>query len=312
MDGITCAELWFTIDVKIGDSAEESADFSRHVALQDINASAQSYLSSMAPYLECIRKGKFTEVPAPVCVQMQVSSRCSTHCRMCDHWREQRENEELNSGAWKDVFTDLGRFGVKTAIFSGGEPLVRSDIAELLRSARRAGLRIGLLTNGIVDKTEQETADVLEAIATCADWVTISVDGTEILDDKIRNLQLRVLPKTPHSRPDLVHAFCVGIQKRNPKLKLSATVTLQSDNILMDLNEACQFIKEKLTIPQVNFKFATGATTTLDTPPTREYRLGEEEISRFLTTLKQLHNEAPEEVRKALEELGENSDPVWF
>lgn len=375
LDGITCTELCFYQDVKIGDNGEDPSDFSRHIALQDINATAQrtvaisdearseavakakaaivwacicpdgnpqksikpcmahglerrtevlfdkanpmsvesvkldlllkqqgeglgsrnnhprNYLSWMAPYLRCIREGRFTEVPAPISVQMQVCSRCSTHCRMCDHWidGEKNHSKELPLDRWRLIFTDLAQFGVRTAIFSGGEPLERDDIIELLWSARRAGLRVGLLTNGMIDKPEQKAREIHQAIADCADWVAISVDGTETVDERIRNLQLKVLPKTDSNRKELLRNFCAGIRGINPKVKLSATVTLQSHNIGMDLDDACRFIKEELTIPQVNFKFATGARNALTTTHGNDYQLSEREVSGFLNALKRSH-----------------------
>ncbi|HXH90707.1 MAG TPA: radical SAM protein, partial [Thermoanaerobaculia bacterium] len=169
------------------------------------NNHPRNYLPAMRPYLECIAESRFTDVPPPVCVQMQVSSRCSTYCTMCDHFQEgrRRGKEELPLDDWQRIFAAVAVCGAQTAIVSGGEPLVRDDIAILLRSVRRAGLRVGLLTNGVVDRqSEAEKEQVFEAVATSADWVAVSVDGTESLDAKIRNLHVRDKSRT---RAELLH-----------------------------------------------------------------------------------------------------------
>jgi class 3 adenylate cyclase/organic radical activating enzyme len=252
------------------------------------NNHPRDYLQAMSPYLECIAESRFTDVPPPICVQMQISSRCSTWCTMCDHFEEgkRRKKEELPLEDWQQIFAGVAECGARTAIISGGEPFVRDDIAALLRAARRSGLRVGLLTNGVVDRrSEAETDQVFEAVAASADWVAVSVDGTESLDAKIRNLHVR---NKSHTRAELLYQFCTGVQKKNPKVKFSATVTLQSDNILMDLDEACRFIKETLTIPQVNFKFATGAKDALTSPLVpRDYRLSAGDVASFVEKLRQ-------------------------
>src|SRR5437763_10784153 len=99
---------------------------SRHNRLED-------YLPSMAPYFRAIREERFDEVPPPICVQLQVTTRCGTFCRMCEHWEEKRP--ELSTEEWSAILRDLGTYGVRTVIFSGGEPLERKDIATLLRTA---------------------------------------------------------------------------------------------------------------------------------------------------------------------------------
>ena len=101
---------------------------------------------------------------------------------MCDHWREnkKRPRAELSGDKWRAITADLARIGVKTVVMSGGEPLVKEEIADILHSARSSGLRIGLLTSGTVIRGQllEPTDDVLDAIAECVDWVSLSIDGT--------------------------------------------------------------------------------------------------------------------------------------
>ena len=182
----------------------------------------------MGPYFRVIREGRFDAVPAPICVQLQVTTRCGTLCRMCEHWKEKRH--ELSTGEWSAVLRDLGSFGVRTVVFSGGEPLEREDISALLRMAREAGLHIGLLTSGsgrMVD-TPSAREETAAAIAETVSWVAVSIDGTADEDHLVRQ------PKNADRR-NVLTDLCAKLKEKKPDLPLSATVTLQKANIGIDL-----------------------------------------------------------------------------
>src|SRR5260370_26074706 len=55
---------------------------------------------------------------------------------------------ELSTEIWSRVFKEAAEAGVLQADFTGGEPLVRPDIVELVRAARSAGLYVNLITSG--------------------------------------------------------------------------------------------------------------------------------------------------------------------
>ncbi len=248
-----------------------------NIGLGTRNNWPSNYLRLMTPYFRCIREGRLDEVPAPVCVQMQVSTACSTRCAMCHHWKE--ASVEMPLDQWQRVFDDVARFGARTVIFSGGEPLMRKDLPELLRSARRCGLRLGLLTNATMTSRElNERHRVIAAIAECTDWVSISVDGTRSSDLAIRNPMVE-------DREHLVREFVSGLRAANERIKIWATVTLQKGNIEMDFGEACRFIRETLGISEVNFKIATGARSALQHDP--PYLLSEDELIRLVNFLHQ-------------------------
>lgn len=239
------------------------------------NNDPRNYLHLMIPYFRCIDENRLNEVSAPICVQMQVSSTCSTHCKMCDHWKD--KSSEMALAEWKKVFEDVSAFGVSTVIFSGGEPLMRSDIADLLESAYNCRLKIGLLTNGtMVERPPEDRQRVIEAVGRCVEWVAISIDGTETEDTRIRNPVVA-------NRMAALEKFCSGIKSKYTGVKFSATVTLQTDNIQMDFHQACRFIHEKLDIPQVNFKLATGAKQALRYTP--GYLMEERELAELIEFL---------------------------
>jgi pyrroloquinoline quinone biosynthesis protein E len=56
---------------------------------------------------------------------------------------------ELSTAEWTSVFQQAGILGMLHAHFTGGEPLARTDITELIAAARAAGLYTNLITSGI-------------------------------------------------------------------------------------------------------------------------------------------------------------------
>lgn len=239
--------------------------------LNSRNNQPAKYIGRMLPYFECIARGTLSEVPAPFCVQAQVSSTCSTDCVMCDHWKRAESRRELSSDDWRKVFTELGDFGVRAVVFSGGEPLVREDLVELLYAARNARLDVALLTNGTMAETasEDKRQELISSLRDSVRWIAISVDGPPDKDLLIRK----------KVRLDSVRNFCRALQEGPKRPTISATVTLQTGNIAMDLTETCRYIHEDLCIPRVDFKLASGAWRALSGPRRPEYLLREEQLS---------------------------------
>jgi len=58
-------------------------------------------------------------------------------------------HSELSTSEWTSVFQQAGKLGMLHAHFTGGEPLARTDLTELIASARAAGLYTNLITSGI-------------------------------------------------------------------------------------------------------------------------------------------------------------------
>jgi pyrroloquinoline quinone biosynthesis protein E len=72
------------------------------------------------------------------------------HCPYCSNPTEFSPTEgELTAAEWERVLGETGELGVLHVHFSGGEPLLRPDLPELVRSAREAGLYTNLLTSGV-------------------------------------------------------------------------------------------------------------------------------------------------------------------
>jgi radical SAM protein with 4Fe4S-binding SPASM domain len=116
-------------------------------------------------------------------VVWNVTRTCNLRCVHCysDSYA-QKYPGELTTEEAKRVIDDLAGFGVPALLFSGGEPLTRPDLFELIRSAVGRGLRVTLSTNGtLIDET---TAKWLKDAGLT--YVGISIDGIGETNDLFR------------------------------------------------------------------------------------------------------------------------------
>jgi pyrroloquinoline quinone biosynthesis protein E len=89
-------------------------------------------------------------IPNPLALIAEITHRCPLHCVYCSNPLEMAAvGSELSTREWIDVFQQSGRLGMLHAHFTGGEPLARADLTELIAGARAAGLYTNLITSGI-------------------------------------------------------------------------------------------------------------------------------------------------------------------
>jgi PqqA peptide cyclase len=88
-------------------------------------------------------------IPRPYALLAELTYRCPLHCPYCSNPTQARNNHELTTEEWKRVIREVAELGVLQIGFSGGEPLVRRDLAELIRAARETNLYTNLITSGI-------------------------------------------------------------------------------------------------------------------------------------------------------------------
>jgi len=86
----------------------------------------------------------------PLVLIAELTHRCPLHCVYCSNPLElQARSLELSTGDWSRVFQEAADAGVLQVDFTGGEPLMRPDILELIRAARAVGLYVNLISSGL-------------------------------------------------------------------------------------------------------------------------------------------------------------------
>ena len=89
-------------------------------------------------------------IPRPLALIAEITHRCPLHCVYCSNPLQLAAvDSELSTEEWLEVFRQAGALGMLHAHFTGGEPLARADLAELIAGARDAGLYTNLITSGI-------------------------------------------------------------------------------------------------------------------------------------------------------------------
>jgi MoaA/NifB/PqqE/SkfB family radical SAM enzyme len=108
-------------------------------------------------------------------VEISLTDRCQCRCGHCFAATQQPlpEKDELQMPQICALIDDLSRLGVTEVCFSGGEPLLRHDILEIVSYAHSKGLVARLITNGIL------LDDQMVANLKCAglSWCSLSIDS---------------------------------------------------------------------------------------------------------------------------------------
>ena len=81
-------------------------------------------------------------------VSWNTTNACNMYCAHCYRDAGCKAEDELNTAEAKKLLDEIAKAGFKIMIFSGGEPLMRPDILELVAHATSLGLRSVFGTNG--------------------------------------------------------------------------------------------------------------------------------------------------------------------
>jgi MoaA/NifB/PqqE/SkfB family radical SAM enzyme len=214
--------------------------------------------------------------PAPLSVQILLTQKCSTSCSMCSYYGRAK-SETLKTEDLFSLLSDIRAMGSRSVIISGGEPLVHDKFVELLAHANKIGLKVGILTSGIMHparNSDVEIDKVCDAIARYSSWVQISMDSFS--REEFANIR----------RGGELNACASFVRKLKEERKFSAIevcCTIQRGNVrqLIDQGLASHLAQ---IIPQgvpVRFKFAHSVwTDSAETPDPRDkaFLLSEDEL----------------------------------
>jgi len=97
-----------------------------------------------------VERGRAAAVKPPLWLLAELTYRCPLHCAFCSNPVDYtRYSNELDTGEWIRVFREARAMGAVQLGFSGGEPLVREDLEELVAAAHQLGFYTNLITSGV-------------------------------------------------------------------------------------------------------------------------------------------------------------------
>jgi MoaA/NifB/PqqE/SkfB family radical SAM enzyme len=141
-------------------------------------------------------------------------NQCDCHCVMCDIWKI-RDAKEFSVADLERQIASFRELSVRWVVFTGGEPQKNSRLPILARMLRDEGIRVTLLTAGLLLDSQAE------AIAVTVDDVIVSLDGPPALHNRIRRV------------PRAFERLSGGVQelrRLRPGIPLHARCTVQKLN----------------------------------------------------------------------------------
>lgn len=123
---------------------------------------------------------KLGKTPYPNTVIWECTLRCNLDCRHCGAPKNSNL-KELQKQEIIDLIAELAKKGTKRFLITGGEPLLRNDLFEILAEAKKVGLRTGISTNGffVDERIAGKSAELVDSIQ-------VSVDGINETHNAIR------------------------------------------------------------------------------------------------------------------------------
>jgi Fe-coproporphyrin III synthase len=188
---------------------------------------------------------RITELPILV---LFPHNRCNCRCVMCDIWRL-RQVREITDVDLEPHIASMRALNVKWVVFSGGEPLMHSDLPSLCRLLRREGVRLTLLTAGLILETHAG------AVAEWMDEVIVSLDGPSETHDHIRAV------------PNAFMRLERGIQalrRLRPELPIRGRCTIQKNNF----SALCETVRtaHELKLNSISFLAADVSSDAFNRP----------------------------------------------
>lgn len=184
----------------------------------------------------------------PIIVLMP-HSRCNCRCVMCDIWKANHNKQEISTEELQKHVYNFKRLGVREVVFSGGEALMHTNLWSLCSLLRSNDIQLTLLSTGLL--LEKNAVQILANFKE----VIISIDGSQPIHDKIRNI--------PQGFEKL-SAGARALKKINKSFRLTARCVLQRSNFA-DLLNIVQATKE-MELDQVSFLAADVTTTAFNHP----------------------------------------------
>ena len=161
----------------------------------------------------------------PYLANIKLTENCNSRCITCDYWRT-KSKQLISTKRAKLLLRELKKAGIKNIRLTGGEPLLREDLFDILDTCSNDWFdRVVLATNGLLLSRFAEKIN--KSIITN---VTVSLDGGGERNDRIRGIK-GYYDKVVNALPSI-----------HRKIKIVSTF---SNELLPDLEELLRYCKEQ-------------------------------------------------------------------
>jgi MoaA/NifB/PqqE/SkfB family radical SAM enzyme len=183
----------------------------------------------------------------PTSIVISLTNRCNCRCIMCNYWKFPPGNE-LTTEEVRGILKQAKDIGIIGCVLYGGEPLLRSDIFDIVSYAHKIGMNTKIITNGLL--LDKDKIKLL--LESGIDGISISIDATSSLLDEIRGV------KDAHLKAiSALNELTQLRQSRNFKLSIGALLMFPTlkDNDMLKVVELGERLKVPVNIQLLDFSF---------------------------------------------------------
>lgn len=223
-----------------------------------------------------LRTNKIYTLPIVI---LMPHSPCNCRCVMCDIWKDNNNIKQLEETDIEKLLSSLKTFRTKLVVMSGGEALMHPNFFRLCDILHSRKIKITILSTGLLLKKYAE-----EIIAKTNE-VIVSLDGSQVVHDKIRNI------------PDAFKKLKDGVaelKNLNKDYRVTARCVVQKANF-NDLPNIVDTAHE-IELDQISFLSADVSTDAFNRPDLweddkiNEVRLSRDELDQFQEIIENLIN----------------------
>ncbi len=160
---------------------------------------------------------------APASASLKLTENCNARCVMCDYWHA-KSTDKIDTERAIRLLAELEQIGVHSLTFSGGEPLLRKDLFEILASPAASRMRkVHLSTNGLL--CHRYRSQINES---CITRLTVSLDAIGEANDRIRGI------------PGYFEKVTAGLQGITKKIHIRSLFTSRLAECVDSMLELCE------------------------------------------------------------------------
>ncbi|MGD8990612.1 MAG: radical SAM protein [Desulfobacterales bacterium] len=156
----------------------------------------------------------------PYMAELDITYRCNCRCQMCQRWQDARD-DELRADEYEALAAELHDLGSHQISIAGGEPLMRDDAFDIIRSFSGRGMSVNICTNGLL--LEKYHNQICNSKATC---VTVSLDGASADSHDI----IRGAPGSYRQIEDGLQRLLQHRRSSRPIVRVRMTISNQNVN----------------------------------------------------------------------------------
>lgn len=158
-------------------------------------------------------------------VTFLVSNKCNFRCKHCFANSGLKLNEELTNVEKYKAIARLKKIGTQKVVFSGGEPLLNNEILNLIQYAKNIGLKVGILTNGMLLSYK-----MINELQKYIDSLSISVYTNDILGFNKETYEKYLTKLT---------GTLINLTNSNIKFKITLPISQNNVKAIYNILELC-------------------------------------------------------------------------